>query len=333
MISRGFFILSVLASLAAACGNDNPVAPGFAPAPGAPGMNCPANITETGVTGLSRVVSYANPQPAGGHPPVTSECSPTSGSSFPLGETLVTCNARDSLGQQRTCSFVVSLSPLRLTATKFVAFGDSLTAGENGNEINGPCPARLRIQCVDTPNAYPTVLAKLLAETFPSQPTTVVNAGENGRRAEGDVLRLRDVLTQHRPEALLILHGFNDLLNEGDEKVTEVLNSIRDQIRLAKSMGVAAVFVSTLMPPAPGSRMIDPGAILEVNAELRQLVPAESATLVDAYQLFLGRETTLISPDGLHLTPAGYRVLADAFFAAITATLTTTQPASLLRLR
>jgi lysophospholipase L1-like esterase len=47
------------------------------------------------------------------------------------------------------------------------------------------------------------------------------------------------------------------------------------------------------------------------------VVPAEGARLVDAYPLFLGRESSLIMGDGLHLTPQGYRVLAEAFATAI----------------
>jgi lysophospholipase L1-like esterase len=321
MNSRALFAILLLAGVCSACGNDNPVAPGFAPAPDAPAISCPASISVTGVTGLSRVITYQPPSPAGGHPPVTSSCTPESGSTFPIGETLVTCNTRDSLNQQRTCSFTVSLSPLLLTATKFVAFGDSMTAGENGNPINGPCPARLRTACVDTPNSYPVVLRTLLSDEFATQTFTVVNAGESGRRAEGDT-RLPGILAAERPDALLILHGFNDLLNGGDDKVSEVALAIRDQIRTARAAGVRAVFVSTLMPPAPGFRMIDPDAIRELNDELRRLVPAEGAVLVDAYPLFLGRESTLIAPDGLHLTPAGYRVLAEAFYAAIKNTLT-----------
>jgi lysophospholipase L1-like esterase len=92
------------------------------------------------------------------------------------------------------------------------------------------------------------------------------------------------------------------------------------------------VFVSTMVPSAPGFREIPPQAILDVNTGLRTMVPAEGGILVDTFPLFLGREATLISADGLHLTPAGYRVIAETFFAAIKATLTTTQP-SLLRLR
>lgn len=315
-----FRVVSVFALhlvLAAACNNDNPVSPGFAPAPEAPTLTCPADLTESGVTGSSRTVTYAAPVLSGGHPPVTVSCTPSSGSEFPIGATLVTCNGVDGLAQQRTCAFTVTLRPLVLTVTKFVAFGDSLTEGENGFEPNGPCPTRAGVQCLDVPNAYPTVLQRLLRDDFPAQTPTVINAGVSGNRAQDDVARLPGVLSQHQPGALLILHGFNDLRREGAEAVTEVVGAIRDQIRIARQAGVQHVFVSTLVPPGTGFRMIDVQDIQEVNDGLRQMVPAEGARIVDAYPLFLGRESTLIAPDGLHLTPQGYRVLAEAFAAAI----------------
>ena len=326
MTSRSsLFVVVLVATLGLGCGNDNPIAPGFAPAPAAPELTCPADITETGVTGLSRAVTYSPPSPSGGHPPVTSSCAPDSGSVFPLGTSLVTCNAQDSLGQRRTCSFNVTLAPLRISAMRFVAFGDSLTEGENGNSIDGPCPQGYGVQCVDAANSYPTRLAKLLRDEFPTQEFTVVNAGIGGRRAEDDVARLPGVLAPPRPDALLLLHGFNDLLRSGDEAVTEVIRAQRDMIRIAKQSGVRYVFVSTLVPSGPGFRKIDPQDIRDVNDGLRVMVPAEGAVLVDTYALFLGREGTLVSPDGLHLTPAGNQVLAESFYAAIRATIPAAQ--------
>ena len=325
------FVLCVLAlPFASACSNDNPVSPGFAPVPAAPTLGCPANLTQTGVVGSSRAVNYPLPSLSGGHPPVTVSCTPSSGNEFPLGATLVTCNGRDALNQQRTCAFTVTLTPLLLGVTKFVAFGDSLTEGENGVEPNGPCPTGGRVLCLDIPNAYPNVLARRLRDDFPTQTTTVVNAGISGNRAQDDVARLPGVLSEHQPGALLILHGFNDLRRDGADAVTEVVGAIRDQIEIAREAGVRHVFVSTLLPPGTGFRMIDLEDIQEVNDGLRQMVPAEGARLVDIFPLFLGQESTLIAADGLHLTPAGYRVLAEAFYAAIRDALTAT-PGSVRR--
>ena len=47
----------------------------------------------------------------------------------------------------------------------------------------------------------------------------------------------------------------------------------------------------------------------------------ESVTYVDLYNPMLPDAATLIGSDGLHPTEAGYRRIADLFFAAISAEL------------
>jgi lysophospholipase L1-like esterase len=82
------------------------------------------------------------------------------------------------------------------------------------------------------------------------------------------------------------------------------------------------MFVSTLTPPGPsGSNRIDGDAIIQANVRLRQMIASEGGVLVDSYPLFVGHEADYVNVDGLHLRPAGYQTLADAFFAAIQATI------------
>jgi lysophospholipase L1-like esterase len=47
---------------------------------------------------------------------------------------------------------------------------------------------------------------------------------------------------------------------------------------------------------------------------------------VDTYPTFLGHEAQYVSSDGLHLNPAGYQAIADAFFAVIKSTIPQTTP-------
>jgi lysophospholipase L1-like esterase len=89
---------------------------------------------------------------------------------------------------------------------------------------------------------------------------------------------------------------------------------------------VRYVFVSTLTPSGPLvpptiDRRLRSDAITQVNARIRQVVAAQRGTLVDTYPTFLGHEAEYVSIDGLHLRPAGYQALADAFFAAIQQTV------------
>src|SRR5205085_10693137 len=124
--------------------------------------------------------------------------------------------------------------------------------------------------------------------------------------------------------------GLFDTLDCGNA-TQDVAIGIRDCIRKIKEspVGVRYVLVSTLTPPGPvGSRRIEAGAITDSNRKIKLMVASEGATLVDTYAAFLGHEAQYVSTDGLHLNPAGYQALADAFFAAIKSTIPQTSLSS-----
>ena len=205
---------------------------------------------------------------------------------------------------------------------KFDAIGDSLTAGENG------LPS-----VVDPPNSYPTKLQALLDAYYPGQGMTVLNRGESGQRIERTEELIPKIVTTDRPDAVLLLVGFNNLTmpcSPGQANTQACRAAVdfvavytRDCIRRVKETKVAKyIFVSTLTPPGPsGGKRIDKDAIIEVNRRVRQYIASEGATLVDSHPVFLGHEAEYVSPDGLHLNPAGYQALADTFFGVIRNTI------------
>src|SRR6185503_12574806 len=101
-------------------------------------------------------VAFPAPTATGGAPPVTVACTPPPGSLFNAGTTAVTCMATDAAFRQSQCALAVTVTPFVLSIMKFIAFGDSLTEGENGRN------AILGRGFLDTPNAYPTKLQSLL---------------------------------------------------------------------------------------------------------------------------------------------------------------------------
>ncbi len=260
----------------------------------------------------------------GGVAPVTTSCIPEPGFAFGLGTSTVTCTATDAQNRQATCAFSITLQAATLTLQKFLAFGDSVTAGEDGRRL------RLRIGFIDPLKSYPAILQALLRHDFPDSGATVVNEGFSGIRAKDDVDRLVEKLELHQPEALLLLHGYNDLLNDGEDAVSEVVAALREDIQNARRAGVAHVFLSTMTPSRPATgrfnRMIDPQAVTDLNAEVVALAAAEQAHLVDAFAAFEGRELELVEEDGLHLTFAGNQVLAETFHAAIRTVARTPAP-------
>jgi lysophospholipase L1-like esterase len=277
---------------------------------GPPEISCPSNITLP-VTGNLKMVAYPQPVLAGGMPPVTISCSPQSGGSFPLGNTTVNCTATDAARQQAACSFQVTLRSILSRASTFVAFGDSVTEGENG--IEGP---GFHVQFLDLAHAYPTILQSLLRGDFPTQNIRVINEGLGGERASEGAARLPLVLNLHRPDSVLVLEGYNDLIHDGAAAAGSIADAIRQDIRIARDHGIQFVFVSTLTPPGPGRRMLPRSAIEQTNQRIAQVVADERAVLVDPYGAFLGQESRLVS-DGLHLSPDGNQLLAEKFFSVI----------------
>lgn len=311
--------------VAAACGGKS--GPGPSPATQPPQIACPSEVTVRGVVG-SAAATFPDPTVTGGAAPVNTTCTRASGTSFPIGTTAVSCTAQDAQSRQATCSFNVTLTGVSLAVTKYGAYGDSLTEGETGRP-------NLFETLLDIPNAYPTRLQAAFDQNYPGQGVTVINRGHSGDSVDTTDAAIRRFLPTDRPGAALVLTGFNDLTgpctfgqsgtaacrNAADQKVPVGLRDCIRHIREANA-GVQFIFVSTLTPPGPtGSQRIDPNAIVQANARIRQIAAAEGVVLVDAHAAFVAHEAEYVNVDGLHLRPAGYQALADAFFAAIKATI------------
>jgi lysophospholipase L1-like esterase len=318
------FLVAALGLIAVGCGGSTP-GPAPTPVVQAPQILCPADVKVGSVTGTSQTVTFSPPTVTGGTAPVTTTCTRASGDAFSLGATPVSCTANDAASRQAACSFTVTLSGFTLGVTKFLAVGDSLTEGQNG----------LLPKFIDVPNSYPSKLQALLNATYPGQGVTVINRGVGGQKVYELEALLPGILRTDRPQAVLLLIGFNDLTlpcgpgqagtNACDEATDRVAVGVRDCIRRTKesTAGVKHILVSTLTPPGPvGGSRIDRNAILQANGRIRSRVATEGgATLIDTYPLFVGHEAEYVSIDGLHLNPPGYQAIADAFFAAIKATV------------
>src|SRR5260221_375131 len=74
-----------------------------------PRVSCPSNITVLSSSPSGAVVTYiaAASDPCG---IASFDCSPPSGSTFPVGTTTVTCRATDGTGNANSCSFTVTVN-------------------------------------------------------------------------------------------------------------------------------------------------------------------------------------------------------------------------------
>ena len=81
------------------------------------------------------------------------------------------------------------------------------------------------------------------------------------------------------------------------------------------------VFIALLTPTKPGRRQIPLATIQAANDRLRAVARGEGGVVIDTFTPLLGDLNANIGSDGLHLTPLGYRRLAETVFAAIRADL------------
>ena len=257
-------------------------------------------------------VSYSAPVVSGGTGQVNVTCTPANGTMFPAGLTQVTCAAQDAAGLQASCSFGVDVAAVpQLSKTRFLAFGDSLTEGKLSLSLT---------LLIDSPtHSYPAQLLRLLMDRYTGQQIALINEGFGGESVAESQNRFNRALSTHRPDAVLILHGVNDLNSPLDGKVQVTVDALEDLTKAAKESGITP-FVATLPPLGPGGKAGCPECVDPLNDRIKAMVIAKGAVLVDVHAAWRSG-SGLMGPDGIHPTEAGYQVIATAFFEAIRRTL------------
>lgn len=318
-ITRKWIFLTLLALVCGAGCNSTPSAPTPPPPPvaDAPELTCPAPVTVSAVTSAGAAVTYPPPERQKGQGTVTIACTPPTGTTFPVGVTQAECVATDSLSRKGSCTFSVTVAALpRLLRTRIMAFGDSLT---EGSTVLGNDPYAI----VHPPEtAYPTVLQQLLSARYTAQTITVFNRGVPGEQAWRALSRLIANFAADAPDVVVLQLGYNDY-KVADTAAIGIANAalgITELAGEARRRG-ARVFICTLAPGRPGVKQIQPSALELINDYLRNIARTEGAVLVDLYGALATDVNGNVSIDGLHLTPVGYRRVAETVFASIRADL------------
>jgi lysophospholipase L1-like esterase len=311
---RPLLVLLLATVTAVACGDDAPTPTAPTPPTVQPfALQCPADILGQSTSGAPVSIQVPAATTTGGVLPVTVSCSPA-GAPFPIGSTRVTCGATDNV------------APPPLGRTTFLAFGDSMTAGE----VTVPVGTALGLdgfpnfrQIVVPAESYPTKLLTLMRTRYFTQASqfVVTNAGLPREWAVDGASRLPGVLISTNPQVLLLLAGANDIeAVPTSTGVSTGLNGLLTMVRTARQRGVA-VFVGTLPPVRPGGRLSLPVALVQsFNDGIRAGAAREGAVIVDLHAAMAANVSTLIGIDGLHPTEAGYQRMAETFFTAIRTT-------------
>ena len=301
MTARRVGIVACGLVTAAACGAGSPVAP--KPVPDAPTLSCPASIAAESLDGAAVTLAFVPPTAAGGQPPVSVTCTAQSGSAFPIGSTTVSCTATDSFSRQASCTFNVAVSIVpRISKTRFLAFGDSITYGR--------CDAAPK-KC----DEYTVRIGELLRVQYPRQSFVVTPRGVPGEEPVDGQLRLPVELTTYNPEVLLLMEGTNSVNDPASTHLVP-LAALEEMVSRAQSRGVI-VFLATIPPArAPGytQRAL---AIPGFNAQVRLMAARRGAILVDIFAAMNADVTRYVGADDLHPSEEGMRLIGETFYAAI----------------
>jgi lysophospholipase L1-like esterase len=191
----------------------------------------------------------------------------------------------------------------------YLTFGDSITDGEGSSDGNGYASRLLR---------------KLQAHYGRA---TVIKDGLGATRSNRGSDRLPDSLTV-RPAYTLIHYGTNDW-NAGECKVDPpcfTIDSLRTMVRDVKGRQ-GLPLLGTIIPGNPIYLETQPARnewVAAMDARIRDLARTEGAVLVDLEAAFLRAPgLPALFSDHVHPNDAGYEVMAQAFFEALTRPPTT----------
>lgn len=206
-------------------------------------------------------------------------------------------------------AFVPVTLPLGPGATPgvYLAFGDSIT---NGQVATGDG------------QGYTGQLERALAAHFGR--ARVINDGLDSSNSERGDGRIAASLSGGHPAFTLILYGTNDWSDPrcGGAPCFTV-ESLRSMVRKVKAQG-GFPFVGTLLMTNVGNDFrASPQRnawVLSQNADITRMAGEEGATLVDLHAAFELSPYTYseLFADYIHPSAIGYRVMAEAWFGALT---------------
>ncbi len=148
----------------------------------APSITCSSNIVANAAAGqTSLVVNFPAPAATDNCPGVTASCTPPSGSTFPLGNTTVTCVATDAAGNSNTCAFAITVNSTTTNTPPAIACPANIST----NNAPGVCARTLGFAPTATGSPTPTITCKIGSTAitppypFPVGTTTVTCTASN----------------------------------------------------------------------------------------------------------------------------------------------------------
>ena len=166
--------------------------------------------------------------------------------------------------------------------------------------------------------SYPSRLEQELKDRFPNVEIRVINHGVGGQDVPEEVSRLeRDVIAEH-PDLVIWQVGTNAVLRRDDLSTDEQL--IVRGVALIKQHGIDVVLMDLQYAP----RVLARPASVEMERLLAEIARHAQVGLFRRFEMMREWDHTgqlapaaMIGADGLHMTDASYRCLADQLAEAL----------------
>jgi lysophospholipase L1-like esterase len=189
-----------------------------------------------------------------------------------------------------------------VAAEKFVCIGDSITAGGTRESIGDQDGSQI--------GGYEPTLARLLIASGRND-ALVLNYGHPGETSGDGEERLQGILDREHPAWVLVMEGTNDLwwIDTGS-----VMVNLASMVNKSRNSGATPV-LATITPDTDAG---DQKPIPELNDLIRGWTNENNVLLADQYAAVAVNWDNLHIGDGLHPNQAGYDILAQTWFDAIT---------------
>lgn len=182
-------------------------------------------------------------------------------------------------------TFVTNLAIAQQPADKILVLGDSLSAGYG----------------IDIQQGWVSLLQKELAKTHKVQ---VINASVSGETSSGGKTRLPALLTEHKPDVVILELGGNDGLRGQPLKLLE--KNLQTMIDASKNSGAKVILAGMQIPPNYGPRYSSEFKTLYAN-----LAAKNEAGLIPFLLEGIGGKADLMQRDGIHPTAEAQSIITN----------------------
>ena len=226
------------------------------PLPQGLSLSCPTSFALEATQPGGATVTFDSPVAREGRPPYAVECSPAAaGTVFPVGQTRVNCTATDADQTRKACSFDVDVRVSQtLEKTRYLSFGDSITAG-----TVSPAPVLL-----DNPELVSVQASAVATRELSGSGRRRPELRIGGERLQQGAARLPSVLAAEKPQVLLLLQG---IISVREIPTATNARHLRTMITDARQRGIDVV-IATVMPVGAGLEARQPGinaAVIALN--------------------------------------------------------------------